>query len=140
RSLVASPGRRNDPMKSLWVLVVVSLVAGCQDQILGDVRSPDGSTVGTGLSNSTPTCASMGGSCGALSACAVGQGHLAPATSDCGSGTTACCLPEGACPTETFMCCGQTTGAGVAKTRPLCEPATPGAAAKLVCAAGLNSC
>jgi hypothetical protein len=130
---------------SLWPMflcVVASLaIAGCQDQSLGALGSPDSSAQDATVdSKGAPTCASIGGTCRLASSCVVGQGHLtASPTSDCssGGGTTVCCLPESACPTETFMCCG---GGAAMKTRPLCETGTSAMPAKLVCATGLSSC
>jgi hypothetical protein len=123
--------------RSLFIVAAaLAATLGCQDKNLGDARTSDANTT------FAPTCASIGGTCGAASNCAVGAGHLAAATSDCErTGTTpaTCCLPQSACPTETFMCC-TTTPSTTAAARPVCEIATAGSLAKLVCAAGLTAC
>ena len=130
------------PGSSIRVCFIAAMlstgVIACADQSLGDVRSPDGGSTDPSVS----TCAAIGGVCGAATACPVGQGHWAVASeTDCASTSGVCCLPESACPTETFMCCGATTNGGAAKARPLCDVAHPSnAGPKLVCDAALTPC
>ncbi len=78
---------------ALSLVVIVSL--------LGCGRTPTAEDGGA-----VPTCASLGGTCGAVSACSAGAGYLTQSTSDCTGAASVCCLPLSACGSQAeFTCC-----------------------------------
>lgn len=75
------------------------------------------------------TCASVGGTCGAVSACNRGVGYLT-ASDDCAGASSVCCLPLSACnDAPEFDCCSAT-----ATFRPTCEGGA------LACLPGTTRC
>jgi hypothetical protein len=76
--------------------------------------------------SAAPTCASLGGACGGVSACSAGAGYLTQSTSDCTGASSVCCLPLSACGNQPeFDCCS-----GTGTFRPSCV------SGQLVCTVG----